>query len=114
MCEWGIWKEVRVKIPARLSATGEECWRLKAIDVCLSDLVIVLQQGGIDMKHSCCSHGLGFGHIALQDGRMLVITDEGFIRGTFSWGLRAVLYGIRMNAHSFVHHLKWYLRRSQG
>ena len=114
MCEWGIWKEVRVKIPAELSATGEECWKLKAIDACLSDLVIALQQGGIDMRYSCCSHGLGFGCIALEDGRLLVITDESFIQGTFGWGLRALFYGIRMNAHSLVHHLKWYLRRSQG
>jgi hypothetical protein len=35
--------------------------------------VEALQQGGVDMRSSCCGHGKTFGNIQLQDGRVLLI-----------------------------------------
>jgi len=73
MCQWGTCVMVYVKVPADLSATGRDEWRLKAIDACIADIVAALQAAGIDMRSSCCGHGKELGHIELQDGRMLII-----------------------------------------
>jgi len=68
---------ILVKIPADLSHTGAEFWKLAEIDSCISHLVFTLQAAGIDMRGSCCGHGKGDGHIDLQDGRVLVIKSDG-------------------------------------
>lgn len=67
---------VRVKIPADLSSTGEEKWRVCLIDACVAPLVAALQAAGIDMRGSCCGHGEMDGDIALQDGRILVVKPD--------------------------------------
>ena len=66
---------VHVKIPADLSSSGEEKWKMCKIDSCISDIVNALQVGGIDMRASCCGHGKVEGLIALQDGRGLLILN---------------------------------------
>ena len=68
--------EVRVKIPADLSSTGKVKHRKMKIDACIAPLVEALQQGGIDMRGSCCGHGHSVGEIYLQDGRLLLVLDE--------------------------------------
>ena len=73
MCTWGLDTPVRIKVPADLSHTGRDCWRLFKIDACIADLVQALQAAGIDMRESCCGHGRGPGEIVLQDGRRLVV-----------------------------------------
>lgn len=79
MCKWGNHKEVRVKIPADLSCDGRAKWKDAKIDSCIAPLVQALQDGGIDMRGSCCGHGNGIGDIHLQDGRILLIVDEEFL-----------------------------------
>lgn len=76
MCEWGTTTEVCVKVPADLSHTQEERWAEKKIDFCIADLVKALQEGGIDMRASCCGHDKYPGYIILQDGRVLVIESQ--------------------------------------
>ena len=66
---------VNVKIPADLSCSGEEKWKMCKIDSCISDIVNALQVSGVDMRASCCGHGKTEGHIALQDGRGLLILN---------------------------------------
>ena len=78
MCKWGTVIEVNVKIPADLSCDGIEHWKDAKIDACIAPLVEALQQGGVDMRGSCCGHGKAEGHIHLQDGRVLVIKDESY------------------------------------
>ena len=73
VCEPGNTRSVFVKIPADLSCTGEERWKHAQIDSCIADIVEALQQGGVDMRSSCCGHGKTFGNIQLQDGRVLLI-----------------------------------------
>lgn len=76
MCEWGQTILIKVKIPADLDRTGKVHWRWKAIDSCIASLVKVLQEGGIDMRGSCCGHGKMDGEIHLQDGRILIIKRD--------------------------------------
>ena len=76
MCEWGTEVVVNVNIPADLACTGETYWKEAKIDACIAPIVDALQQGGIDMRGSCCGHGKTNGHIELQDGRVLVVEDE--------------------------------------
>jgi len=64
---------VSVKVPPDLSHTGGERWKLAKIDSCIADLVRALQEGGIDMRSSCCGHGDVVGNIYLQDGRVLLV-----------------------------------------
>jgi len=66
-------KPVRVKIASDLSHTGKAYWKDVEIDSCIADLVSALQEGGIDMRASCCGHGKTKGSILLQDGRKLMI-----------------------------------------
>lgn len=79
VCKWGTDIEVMVKIPADLSSTHQNKWKREKIDSCIADLVRALQEGGIDMRGSCCGHEKYVGHINLQDGRVLIITD---VRGS--------------------------------
>ena len=73
MCEWGTYQDVCVKVPACLSCTGQAKWKVKKIDSCIADIVRALQEGGIDMRASCCGHGKTSGTIQLVDGRTLVV-----------------------------------------
>jgi len=68
---------IKVKIPADLSSTGEEKWKMAQIDACIVPIVKALQEGGIDMRGSCCGHGIIDGDIHLQDGRILIIKKDG-------------------------------------
>ena len=68
-------KIVRVKIPADLSSTGKEKWKDALIDECISSIVRSLQEGGIDMRGSCCGHRKMDGRIDLEDGRYLLIKE---------------------------------------
>jgi hypothetical protein len=73
MCAHGTDVLVRVRVPADLSSTGEAKWRDIGVDACIAPLVRALQEGGIDMRASCCGHGAGLGRIDLADGRTLLI-----------------------------------------
>jgi len=76
MCQWGITETVRVLIPADLASDGVEKWKAAEIDACIAPLVRALQQGGINMRGSCCGHGKVLGHIDLADGGGLVILSK--------------------------------------
>lgn len=76
MCERGNYELINVKIPADLSCTGKEHWKNAQIDKCIAPIVKALQEGGIDMRGSCCGHGSGCGDIELQDGRIILILNE--------------------------------------
>ena len=73
MCKWGTTRGVWVKIPADLSCTGFARFKYEQVDFCIASIIQALQQGGIDMRGSCCGHGKADGYIALQDGRELII-----------------------------------------
>jgi len=73
MCEWGEYILVNVKIPADLACEGKMKWKKMHIDKCIAPIVKALQDGGIDMRGSCCGHGKN-GEIELQDGRKLLIS----------------------------------------
>lgn len=75
MCEWGTTEDVRVKVPADLSSTGEARWRSYKTDACIASIVRALQAAGIDMRGSCCGHDKGDGEIQLQDGRTLTVQN---------------------------------------
>lgn len=77
MCRQGNTTKIKLKIPADLSHTGHEYWKVVAIDSCIASIVGSLQDGGIDMRGSCCGHGKMDGDIHLQDGRVLVIKQDG-------------------------------------
>lgn len=77
MCKLGEYELVKVKIPADLSHTGKPYWKKTKIDKCISSIVRALQEGGIDMRGSCCGHGKMDGDIHLQDGRILIIKKDG-------------------------------------
>ena len=76
MCKWGTYKKVKVRIPADLSCTGKSHLRKMQIDECIAPIVTALQNGGIDMRGSCCGHEKCLGDIHLQNGRVLIIGDE--------------------------------------
>jgi hypothetical protein len=73
MCSRRETVPVRVKIPADLSCTGKERWKMAKIDRCIAPIVKALQRAGIDMRASCCGHEGGRGSIHLQDGRTILI-----------------------------------------
>lgn len=73
MCKWGTEKLVKVRIPVDLACSGKSYWKQMKIDSCIASIVKALQDGGIDMRGSCCGHGKGDGEISLQDGRTLII-----------------------------------------
>jgi len=66
---------VNVKIPVDLSYSGRSHWKMAKIDACIAPIVKALQEGGIDMRASCCGHGKTDGRIDLQDGRILIIKE---------------------------------------
>ena len=74
-------KTLPLKINAGLSHTGKEYWKRTKIDACIADIVESLQSGGIDMLASCCGHGKTEGRIDLVDGRILFITENGYLDG---------------------------------
>ncbi|KKL66741.1 hypothetical protein LCGC14_2141950 [marine sediment metagenome] len=76
MCEWGETVSVNVKIPADLSHTKTERWKETEIDRCIASIVRSLQEGGVDMRASCCGHGNTAGRILLQDGRTILILRD--------------------------------------
>ncbi len=76
MCKWSEEAIVKVKIPADLSCDGKEKWKEAKIDTCIASLVKAIQEGGIDMRGSCCGHEKKCGWIELQDGRTLLILDR--------------------------------------
>ena len=75
MCKEGDTILVNVKVPADLSHTGKVLWKKAKIDRCIAPIVKALQEGGIDMRGSCCEHGEIPGAIHLQDGRLLLIVN---------------------------------------
>jgi len=77
VCKVGEYELVNVKIPADLSHTGKSYWKKAQIDKCIAPIVKALQEGGIDMRGSCCGHGKRNGDIHLQDGRILIIKEDG-------------------------------------
>jgi hypothetical protein len=77
MCKWGTTEIVEVTIPADLSHTGKAFKKKVGIDKCIAPIVKALEQGGIKMRGSCCGHGKTNGHIHLQDGRLLIIKQNG-------------------------------------
>lgn len=94
MCRRGTTEKVLVKIPADLSCTEKEKWKQVGIDRCIASLVRALQEGGIDMRGSCCGHGGSLGDIHLQDGRVLLIANESCLyRGSRTRFLLKVAFG---------------------
>lgn len=75
MCLPGETKEILVKIPRDLNCWALTCWKYAKIDKCIAPIVEALQNGGIDMRGSCCGHGRAPGHIELQDGRIIQILN---------------------------------------
>ena len=65
--------DVRVRIPAHLSHTGENRFATKAVDGCVADIVKALTEAGIYTDGSCCGHGQADGDIILNDKRILTI-----------------------------------------
>jgi len=76
VCKRGNTTLVKVKIPADLSHTGKIHWKRMPIDKCIAPIVKALQEGGIDMRGSCCGHNERNGYITLQDKRVLIIKKE--------------------------------------
>ena len=72
MCREGETVLIRVS----RSVLGRYEWKEnREVDSCIADLAQALEQGGIEIKGSCCRHGEDFGVMVLQDGRMLMICD---------------------------------------
>jgi len=80
------WTPVRVRIPADLACEGVEKWKDAQIDSCIAGLVEALQAGGVDMRGSCCGHGVGRGSIDLHDGRRLLVLSEAEGRALLAGG----------------------------
>ena len=51
--------------------------RVQGIDICIADIVAVLNASGITTIASCCGHGKTDGRIDLQDCRILTIKKDG-------------------------------------
>lgn len=64
---------VRVKVMEDLSHNGKRRWKMAKIDKCIAPIVKALQEGGIDMRGSCCGHGKTDGEIFLADMRKIII-----------------------------------------
>lgn len=77
MCKWGTDEIVEVTIPADLSHTGKAYKKKVGIDKCIAPIVRALENAGILMRGSCCGHGKRDGDIHLQDGRILIIKQNG-------------------------------------
>lgn len=105
MCKWGNTDYVLVKVPADLSCDGQEKWKSAKIDSCIVGLVQALQSGGVDMRGSCCGHFDDFGYVHLQDGRVLVITDESYF-SEFRWPVSVVKRFIRLRLRYYLEAMK--------
>lgn len=66
---------------APVGRDGQERWSWQQIDTCLAPIVKALQEGGIDMLGSCCSHGKAIGRIDLADGHTLLIVPREDVAG---------------------------------
>lgn len=71
-------KDVYLRIPADLSSNGERVFKMIKIDKCIASIIEALQAQDVDMRGSCCGHESEMGEIALQDGRILIITSISF------------------------------------
>lgn len=69
MCEHGK----TVEVVNLLANNGDWHRRTWAIDSCIADLIVALNNGGIDTVASCCGHGKASGRIDLADGRILLM-----------------------------------------
>jgi hypothetical protein len=76
MCKYGDTKTVLVTVPNNLSHTGQSFRKMAQIDSCIAPIVEALEAKGVFMRSSCCGHGKREGVIELQDGRMLLITQQ--------------------------------------
>lgn len=84
MCNHGKVNQVRVCISDSHSHDGKEYIKNAEIDSCISDIVDALENAGIKMFGSCCSHSKRFGilrrrrkgDIMLQDGREIIIQEK--------------------------------------
>lgn len=72
MCKWGT--STVVRCPAGFSGKHKERVDVP-VDSCISDLVEVLNEGGVLTIACCCGHGKGEGRIDLLDGRVLFIDN---------------------------------------
>jgi hypothetical protein len=63
-----------VVIPANLSHTHTERIDYKPVDVCVTDIVRALVEGGIKTSGSCCGHQEADGVVVLTDGRILSVS----------------------------------------
>jgi len=68
---------VMVTVPKDLSSTKKQKWKQCKIDKCIAPIVQSLQSANIDMRGSCCGHGEIDGYIQLQDGRVLIVKNNG-------------------------------------
>ena len=109
MCERDTWELVRVWIPADLSCTGSAHWEDEKIDTCIAPLVRALQEGGINMRWSCCGHGRDFGHICLQDGRMLIITNADLYYRKLHWVRTVLKYALQRQVRYVIN--RWLVYR---
>lgn len=50
--------------------------RVQCIDYCIHPIIAALNAGNVRTVASCCGHGTLHGRIDLEDGRVLIITDE--------------------------------------
>ena len=108
MCERGTTIPVLVKIPADLSATGKARWKWEDVDSCIVDIVAALQASGVDMRGSCCGHYKGLGTIRLQDGRILIVTDQSYLQPV-RWLLRAAWWVIKWRVVYYKRQHMYYL-----
>ena len=81
MCKWGDTVKLRLIIPARLSHTGKDRYKMVSIDKCIVPLVKALNKEGLQTNWSCCRHLCSnYVDIGLEYGRRLKIygwTDPG-------------------------------------
>jgi hypothetical protein len=77
MCKHGDEVVLRVPINPELSFDGQSRWDDKGIDRCIAPLVQALNFAGIYTSSCCCGHNAEYGHIWLQDGRVLIILPFG-------------------------------------
>lgn len=89
---------LRLKIPTDLSHSGESYWKDTAVDGEIAPLVKALQDADIDMRGSCSGHGKREGHIALQDGRILLILDKDAAKNY-------IVYSDKLNVRDYINQL---------
>lgn len=60
------------------------------------------------MRGSCCGYGKNFGYVALQDGRMLVITDTKLYYQELRWICVALKYFLRRQIKYVINRWRWW------